>query len=129
MRGVLRFPVRRHVPLAGSYSSAVPSNPRLCAEAWPTSPPTTSTWPLVSSVAVWPERAALSAPVTVHIPETGSYSSALLSTPELPRPPETRTLPLGSNVAVWPVRATLRLPVESQLALRDCSCVLVPETG
>ena len=38
-------------------------------------------------------------PVVLHIPLTGSYSSALVSLPLVLIPPATSTLPLGSNVA------------------------------
>jgi len=35
-------------------------------------PPALSTWPLVSTVEVWPERALLMLPVEVHVPVVGS---------------------------------------------------------
>jgi hypothetical protein len=54
--GVLRLPVRLQVPVAGSYSSPEPEE----------SPPTTSTLPFGSNVAVWPDRAMLRLPVGIQ---------------------------------------------------------------
>lgn len=67
----LRFPVKLHVPVPGSYSSAL--------LPWPTtsSPAVTRTFPLGSSVAA-PCRAVLRLLVLLHVLVAGSYSSALL---------------------------------------------------
>ena len=62
-----------HVPVAGSYSSALLKKPGLLA------PPATSTLPLGSSVAVCRARAVMSLPVSFHWPGVaaqGSTSSA-----------------------------------------------------
>ena len=83
-----------HVPLAGSYSSAL-------VRKTPFYPPATSTLPLGSNVAVCCRRAVLRLPVALHVPLAGSYSSALGEGLKLlSSPPATSTLPLGSNVAV-----------------------------
>ena len=80
-------------------------------------PPTTSTLPLGSSVAVWPERATVRLPVERKLPVAGSYSSAeagvLLRRKFLP--PTTSTLPLWSSVAVWPERVVTMLPAEEKV--------------
>src|SRR5437764_163130 len=105
------LPVGAQVFVPGSYSRAVltagKSDPTAAQQ-----PPATRTWPLGSSVAVWPMRAVAMLPVTVHVPLAGSYSSALLSGQAvLVQPPATRTFPLGSKVAVCRVRAVVRLLV------------------
>ncbi len=64
-------PVALQVPVAGSYSSAVAREP--VAE----NPPVTSTLPLGSSVAVWPERAVAMEPAALQVPVAGSYTSAV----------------------------------------------------
>jgi hypothetical protein len=87
-RAATSGPVDVHVPLAGSYSSA------LARVAPPSLPPATSTFPLGSRVAEWSWRAARGDPVAAQVPLAGSYSSAL----RLP-PPATRTQPLGNSVA------------------------------
>src|SRR5262245_2531698 len=74
------------------------------------SPPTTSTWPFWSRVAVAPARAVFRPAVLLHVPVFGSYSSTLLD--EEP-PPATNTFPLNSSVAV-PLPALVRLPVKLQ---------------
>src|SRR5258708_3330232 len=58
------------------------------------------------------------APVALHLPDRGSYSSAAASAPSghvgVPRshsPPATRTLPFASSVAVNSARAVIMLPV------------------
>ena len=85
-----------HVPLAGSYSSALLRPLPLL----PT-PAATSTLPLGSNVAVCDRRAVVRLPVSLQLPLAGSYSSALLTATKLASyPPATSTLPLGSNVAV-----------------------------
>src|SRR5260221_5173088 len=107
------------LPVAGLYSSAVAVNVTLILPPDGlilTIPPATKTWPFGSSVAVWDSRGVVMLPVTLHLPETGSYSSALVSLfADVPSPPPaTSTRPLGSNVAVWPVRTVFRLPVVVQ---------------
>ena len=94
---MLRLPVALHVPLAGSYSSALLRPLPLPSGV----PPATSTLPLGSNVAVWKKRAVLRLPVAVHVPLAESYSSALLrGVLKSGVPPATSTLPLFSNVAV-----------------------------
>src|SRR5262245_4329511 len=66
-RPALRLPVMFHVPVAGSYISAV-----LRAEPPPTTPPATNTLPSGSSVAVCPKRAVLRLPVALQVPLAGS---------------------------------------------------------
>src|SRR5215472_13691910 len=77
-------PVFAHVPVAGSYNSAL----RRAASKLPASqpypeplqpPPATSTWPPRSRVAVWPDRATFIAPVAAQLPVAGSYSSAFVT--------------------------------------------------
>src|SRR5512142_2908505 len=58
-------------------------------------------------------------PVWLHVPEAGSYSSAVRRSPLSLYPPATSTLPLGSSVAVWPQRAEAMEPVSLE----------VPEAG
>src|SRR6266550_1814719 len=108
-RAVPRLPVAVHVPLAGSYSSAL-------LKTRPLFPPATSTLPLGRSVAVCWARAVPRLPVAVHVPVAGSYSSALLKAGPL-FPPATSTLPVGSSVAVCQERAVTRPPVGTQLGL------------
>ena len=75
------LPVLVQVPVAGSYSSAL-------ARTSCRYPPTTSTLPVGSSVAVWRARPVAREPVALQVPVAGSYSSALREGP-LPssRPP------------------------------------------
>src|SRR6266481_2675584 len=100
-RLTLRSPVKVQVPVAGSYSSAVP------VVVPPGQPPAASTLPLGSNVCVWSNRASLRLPVKVQVPVAGLYSSALLilgngkSPADGAPPPATSTLPSESNVAVW----------------------------
>jgi len=63
-RAVVRLPVAVHIPVAGSYSSALAKtvNPSL-----PT-PPATNTCPFNSNVAVWEKRAVPRSPVALHLP-------------------------------------------------------------
>src|SRR5215469_17869558 len=80
-------------------------------------PPSTSTLPLLSNVAVWLPRATVILPVVVHLPVARLNSSAVVvqDVPiwELPllSPPATSTSPFGSRVAVCCPRATVMLPV------------------
>src|SRR5262249_30649174 len=67
-RPVLRLAVALHVPVFGSYSSAV-----LREEP----PPTTNTFPSGSNVAVLPLPALLRLPVKLQTPVDGSYNSAV----------------------------------------------------
>ena len=91
------LPVTVHIPVAGSYSSAV-----AVAKALKTPPPATSTSPFASNVAVWCTRAVAMLPVAVHILVVGSYCSAVAVMKEalLTPPPATSTSPFGNNVAV-----------------------------
>ena len=66
------LPVAVHVPVAGSYSSALAKG---CSQS--SMPPATSTCPFGSNVAVCESRAVAMLPVAVHVPVAGSYSSAL----------------------------------------------------
>ena len=96
------LPVDVHVPVAGSYSSAVSATSTLM----PSMPaPATRTLPLGRSVAVWDARCRLMLPVVVQVPVAGSKSSAdEMAWPVLLlllRPPVTSTLPSGRSVAVW----------------------------
>src|SRR6185369_5743725 len=93
-RATLDTPVGVHEPAVGSNVSveARPAPELSC-------PPTTSTEPLASIVAVWFQRLVFSALVFAQVPAFMSYISAPKS-PLPPRnPPATRTLPLGNNVA------------------------------
>src|SRR5687767_6469782 len=100
------LPVTVHVPVTGSYSSALRSAP---------TPPTTNTFPLANSTAECPQRDRCRLPVVAHVSETGSKSSALVKGfPPLSRPPVTNTFPLVSKVAVWLPRKILRLYVLCQ---------------
>jgi hypothetical protein len=90
------LPVGTQLSVAESYNSAV---------AVP--PPATSTWPLGSSVAVWPYRGVLMLAVGAQVPVVGSYNSALVRAVPVTvqgeakeHPPLTSTWPLGSSVAV-----------------------------
>ena len=74
------------------------------------SPPAISTFPLVSSVAVWRRRAAVMLPVAVNVPVAGLYSSALATGSTLSNPPATSTFPLFNNVAVCSSRALACYP-------------------
>src|SRR5438874_1626239 len=99
------LPVTVHIPVAGSYSSALAKTSLLL------SPPATSTCPFGSNVAVCMRRSVVMLRVAVHTPVAGSYSSALAKSLLLFRPPATSTCPFGSNVAVWSQRALRRLSV------------------
>ncbi len=106
-RSMLRLLVALHVPVAGSYTSALLRMPPGIPN-----PPATSTLPLGSNVAVCNLRRVLRLPVALQIPVAGSYSSAVLK-----GPPATSTLPLGSNVAVCWLRMSFRLPVALHVPL------------
>src|SRR5438094_126308 len=102
-----------HKPVAGSYNSALAVGDGL---GYPGDPPATRTFPFWSSVAEWLSRPILRAPVELQVPETGSYSSAVLrGSPPLITPPATRTVPLGRSVAECPTREPLMLPVTVQV--------------
>src|SRR5262249_36655917 len=63
-RGALRLPVALHCPVAGSYSSAAPV---VTQQGLMTlMPPTTSTLPFASGVAVCRDRAVPSDPAALH---------------------------------------------------------------
>ncbi|RKH94467.1 hypothetical protein D7Y15_42720 [Corallococcus sp. AB030] len=91
-------PAALHCRVAGSYTSELAS---AAVAALPYMPPVTSTLPVLSRVAECSSLAVPSAPVALHCPVPGSYSSAVASSPLLLRPPTTSTLPEGSSVAVW----------------------------
>src|SRR5205807_6855211 len=99
-RAVLRSPVPVHVPVAGSYDTALLRAKQLWGGGPQLKPPATSTLPFGSKVAVWPSRSVLRSAVRLHIPAAGSYSSALLKDLVLSLPPANRTLPLGNRIAV-----------------------------
>ena len=71
-----------HVPLAGSYSSALVSGPLVLLN-----PPVTSTLPFGSNVVVCPRRAMLRLPVALQFALAGSYTSVLLIESPLPSSP------------------------------------------
>jgi len=106
------LPVGVNFPMAGVYSSAAAVAPV---------PPATSTWPLVSKVALWPARAALMLPVGVNFPVAGLYSSALDSRLKFASsPPAMSTWPSESRVAEAPApfrpeRPWCMLPVTDQV--------------
>ncbi|KFA93702.1 hypothetical protein Q664_08055 [Archangium violaceum Cb vi76] len=109
-RAVASRPVGLHVPVVGSYTSALEKGP-LGLE-----PPVTSTRPEGRSVAVCFSRAVASRPVGLHVPVAGSYTSALERGPMGPEPlgpepPVTSTWPESNSVAVWLVRGMARVPV------------------
>src|SRR5512142_570665 len=69
------LPVSVHLPVAGSYSSALDDGlPPTCS-----SPPTTSTFPSASSVAVCCQRALFSLPVSANVadPTARAVAAAL----------------------------------------------------
>ena len=78
----------------------------------PENPPTISTSPFGSSVAVWVPRGSASESVAVNTPVAGSYRSALFVPLVLEvKPPARSTLPLPSRVAVWETRRADIVPV------------------
>ena len=80
------------------------------------SPPTSSTLPLLSKTAVFVYLAATKLLVKVKVAETGSYSSALPGTfPKASNPPAVKTVPLLSSVAVKKPRAEFMDPVEANV--------------
>src|SRR6266545_2920435 len=117
-RAIASEPVTVHVPVAGSYSSAV-DNAEPVLRLWP---PATSTFPLGSNVAVCVVRNVVNAPLAVQVPVAGLYSSELVRRTVPLKPPTTRTVPLGSNVAECPARAPLSAPVVVKEAAPAC-CV------
>src|SRR5690242_9280911 len=99
--------VLAHVPVAGSYSSALASAMKL-----PDRPPVTSTLPSGSWAAAGSERAACSEPVAENERVAGLYSSALARLPPVTvGPPAISTLPPGSRVAAKCSRAEVIGPV------------------
>ena len=95
-RAVVRLPVAVHVPLAGSYSSALVS-----VAAGIVRSSCYQHFAVGQQRRRVPRRAVVRLPVALQVPLAGSYSSALLIESPLPSlPPATSTLPLGSNVAV-----------------------------
>jgi hypothetical protein len=73
---------------------------------------------LVSSVAVWEERAVVMLAAVENVPLVGSYNSALAKTTLLlAEPPAMRTFPLFSNVAVWKERGVVMEPVAVNVAV------------
>src|SRR5262245_57050163 len=98
-----RLAVRVQCPVAGSYSSALACTPVPSAE----SPPTTSTRPSRSRVAVNEIRPTFILPVAVHVFAAGSYSSAS----ELYRaPPATSTCPSARRTATCPQWVSFSVP-------------------
>ena len=103
------LPVAVHVPLAGSYSSAL-----LKADCYHCSP-------CHQHLAVGQQRRRVTRACGAKAaggtprPVAGSYSfRAAQERAGGIHPPATSTLPLGSNVAVWLERAAIRLPVAVQ---------------
>ena len=104
LSAVVMLPALEKVPAAGSNSSAVASAPPL-----PSDPPATKTFPLVSKVAVCPERIVPMSPVELNVPLAGSYNSALAVLP-----PAMSTLSFCSRVAVCALRAVPIVPVAAK---------------
>src|SRR5690349_2635490 len=101
MRAVLKLPVAVHLPAAGLYSSALLPEP-----------PTTSTWPLASSVAVCSSRGVVMLPVLVHVPEDCAATGAA----GLTASPTASSPATGSARRLRPVH--LCMPITSTLAAR-----------
>src|SRR5947208_1697550 len=110
------LPVALHIPVAGSYSSALAKMPTSNSK-----PPATSTCPLGSNVAVWLKRGVVMLRGAVHTPVAGPYSSALAKSLLLFRPPATSTCALGSQVAVWRQRGVPRSPVAVHIPPVACA--------
>src|SRR5689334_12444847 len=114
MRGAVGAPVAVKVPAAGSYVSAV------CivgSTVWPVVirselvvPPTTSTLPSASGVAVCHSRGIVMEPVALNVPVVGSNSSA--------SPVGTPDGLLGSGVAPTGAGATV-CPREQDTAVLE----------
>ena len=86
-------------------------------------PPTASTIPSGSNVAVCRALALLRVLVTFQAPLAGSYSSAFAKAKPLEsNPPATSVIPLDNKLAVSPERPVLRLPVA--LVLRESPLVV-----
>src|SRR5205085_6127744 len=91
----------------------------------PSTPPATRTRPSGSTVAVAPARPVVMSPVAVHVPVSGSYSSALDKLGQkrawLPQKswlPATSTCPLGSRASAGSSRGNRMLPVATQRPVR-----------
>src|ERR1043166_8709727 len=111
-----------HVPVAGSYNSALLPGPL------------TRTLPLGRSIAVSPPPAKLRSPVLVQVPVVGSYSSALFEghkpKQSSSRPPASNTLPLRSSPAVKKLKldgSALPVMLQEPVAGSYCSA-LSPST-
>src|SRR5436190_21698188 len=102
------LPALSHRPAAGSKSSALLSS--RSGYMWP-APPTTRTFPPLSSTAEWAKRACANAGPVVHVLEVGLKNWLLPSgDPWVPvEPPATSTRPSASVEAVASLRATLML--------------------
>src|SRR5581483_1665196 len=108
------------VPLAGSKSNAVATGiPMLL-------PPAIRTFPLASTVAVWPSRAVASGVRVVHadVPSNTWTEVRLELIPKLPPTTKTLLLSVGlpgtfSRVAVWKRRATAMLATAVQVPVPD----------
>src|SRR5436190_4650371 len=96
------LPVAVHVPVIGSYNSAV-------AVPWPP-PPAASTFPFRRRVAVPKAWNVVMPPVDFQVPVAGSYSSALVRKLP-PTPPATRTVPLDRRTALGLWRPVAMEPV------------------
>jgi hypothetical protein len=107
---VVRLPVKLHIPLAGSYSSAL-----LKALALPI-PRATSSTPVSSNVLVT-FACKVEAGGGVPVLRAAAFWSAVLRLALSPSPPATSTSPLGNNVAVCLARALLRLEAAIQVPL------------
>src|SRR5450756_1611760 len=95
MRGVVMLPVSVHWPVDALYSSALARKPSVF------SPPTTSTCPLGSSVAVWPALAVFRLPVTVQVAEVCATAGEAVTAR---RPIATTTAKAGVGAAPAPFR-------------------------
>src|SRR5438128_1026644 len=72
---LVMLPVAVQVPVAGLYSSALLNAVPYAA------PPADSTFPLASSVAVWPNRATFMLPVLSNPPEPAEAGVAVITVP------------------------------------------------
>src|SRR5215471_19450711 len=94
-------------------------------------PPVTRTFPLASSVALWPERPAFIIPVIFHVPLAGRYTSAKIVEEKFP-PPAIRTFPSRNSVVVWPARGIIGplVAVHNPVtALYSSALVVIPPDG
>src|SRR5258708_28855762 len=109
VRGVCILPVRLHVFVLGSKTSALPA----------ASPPATRTRPSGNTVAVWSARPTLIELIPLHVCVCSAYSSALAVPPPATstlgpprhRPPRWHTV-VSTAVAPSRARATLMLPTD-----------------